>query len=201
MTSLRSILIATFAALAITGCNTPSIKEEKIGVQIPAMTQPEYNVGYERALTRNGDPYKSQIIKAENGQLHWQADDGCNWISDGFFMPSLQWNDCSSVIDGKQTVTASGGAWPLKVGQRWSYEFKGTNANGNHWQGKRECVADSATRITVADVAHDTIKVICDDQFSNRTFYISPTIGDFVRYERRRKRTGSLDVYERASTI
>lgn len=108
--------------------------------------------------------------------------DGCSWVEKDPFGPSLSWESCGET-NGTQEYTKEGDIWPLEVGKTESYAVKGTNGTDS-WQTTRRCEVKSTVMVVLGEKQVPTYEVICTDKWNTRTWYMSPELGQAVKYKR-----------------
>lgn len=162
--------------------------------QLAPMQKPNYQVGFKRTYREDGKTQTSdellETIKVKGVPAYsWADSKGCKWhTGTDLFSPSSWWESCEPWTDGTQTYKAKGEAWPLKVGHEWKYRVKGSDANES-WQTTRKCSVKEAVRVRTSMGEFDTFKVLCDDSWNRRTWYMSPELNAFVYFTRQKKRS------------
>lgn len=195
------------AACVSISVNVSALEEKKLSSSPPAIDAPVWKAGQEWHGLRNNKAYKYWLITKKGGVYSWkesygQKDRGCVWsTADHEFSPSLKWKDCRGWPDGTQKFQTKGGPWPLKVGKKWSYKIKGKDKSGESWKTTRKCHATSAVTIKTGLGSSDTFKVVCEDSWTVRAYYISTTDG-FLVYQRDESKTGGKTVtFERTQLV
>ncbi len=94
-----------------------------------------------------------------------------------------------------------GKIYPLTVGKIWSYRHTGGNVDGRTWETIRKCAVETQAEVTTTLGTFDTYKVVCDDDWSTRTWYLSPEYGRSVKYIRYTKNDNSTKIYETVSYV
>ena len=142
-------------------------------------------VGTQFQALRNGEPV-TYSVDAVNGDSSVGSDnDGCrytelNWA----YAPSLKWENCNGST-GTQTITkVKGSPWPMSVGTKFSYKFRGSDSSDN-WTGVRKCVVTGTEHVATQLGEFDTYKVECRDPWSKRTWWYAPEIGRNVKSKRK----------------
>ena len=170
----------------LVGCAGAPVEEMPVTAVLAPMPQPKVGVGHTWTGLRNGKPHTYKIVADRGDAWDWVSSGGCTFtMAKTGFAPGMKWANCEA-DDGQQTSTLSGQIWPLVVGKKWSFTFKGTNARGS-WNGIRNCEVESAVNIQTALGRTDTYKVVCRDKWNVRTFYVSPEVNEFVFWEWHRK--------------
>ena len=203
MSAKRIGLLSVLGGLALAGCQSqPTVPEAPVEQALAPMEAPVTPVGFTRAVIRDGEAVTQTFVSDDAGGGSWKDSRGCAWSTEDGFAPTSQWKSCPPHADGTQTVTTTdGGAWPLQVGSRWSYNYTGENTNGGSWSGVRKCNVVGTARITVPAGDFDSYKVECNQSSSNRTYYWSPSAkGGLVRYENYNHNSGRRVAWDLVST-
>lgn len=182
--------IVCIAALGLVACQTTSVKEEVATAQLPPMQEPQRAAGLRMAVLRDGVEGWSGISSMQGSVAEWKLDNGCISLGRGETWPAEKWTACKPYTDGEQKVTLNGEIYPLTVGKKWSFNTNGRNVKGETWTNQRNCEVKGVVRITTVTGAHDTYKVVCDQRGSSRTWYMSPSAGQVVAFERNDNRHG-----------
>lgn len=163
------------------------VQEAAVAAALPPMPEPDFEVGYTRVSVKDGTTERRNTLIAQNAETRtWRSNTGCSWTSPRpGFAPSTNWSGCPNA-DGTNAVTPinASNIYPLSVGKRWSYRLSGKNVVGFSWEGERRCEVEGQARVTVPKGAYDTYKVVCDDPWSVRTWYLAPEVGDAVLFTR-----------------
>ena len=199
-TCLRALqyLPAAFA-LALSACQGGLPEEMATATELAPMARPEINVGDKRYSLKDGETEVVTTAVAVNDDgVKFSSSLGCEWTEIGWgFAPSTQWSNCSPWKDGTQKITATrGDLWPLKVGNEVSYDLTGTDTGGDSWKTTRNCKVEKQARITTVSGEYDTFKVVCRDEWTNRTWYMSPDAKTDVEFVRTRKRQNQTNKWE-----
>ncbi len=184
--SIISVLFLT------AGCQTAgSTKEVTLTTPLPEVSQRAYATGYRVSGTFNGRQSTSILVSQTDTTETWKFGNGCVTTSlKTGFSPGLKWSNCSGADGTQEVKLVSGTPYPLKIGNAWSYSLSGQNDNNNSWDGMRDCEVTSAVRIKTVSGEHNTLKVVCIEPWSTRTWYISPALKRSVRYVRNHSRRG-----------
>jgi hypothetical protein len=119
---------------------------------------------------------------------------GCTWTDDGWFAPSFQWQDCGGT-SGTSDYSTTGNIWPLQVGNTESYEITGRSERSS-WQGTRRCEVTGTALITLKGLEFPTYEVVCKDPGLIQTWYISPEVGEAIRFKKVHRQRGVLEDIE-----
>ncbi len=119
-----------------------------------------------------------------------RRDDGCSWTRMTYmFAPSLKWNNCED-SNGTQKITETKGSpWPLSDKTEFQYTFTGkwSDGMGQPWRSTWKCKVDKQVRVKVPAGEYDTYKLVCEDEWNKRTYWISPELGHRVAFEENHK--------------
>lgn len=196
-TALRAAAIVFCAAFVAACASGPKSVAPTASTLAPMPKPATEPIGEVVQTLANGQPESRTFTGLAGNVGSYERSDGCSWTEEVWsFAPAMTYAGCGG-SDGSQTVSATiGEIWPLRVGNSVSYEYTGRNERGDDWSSTRTCsVAETAT-IEAAGGSYDTYKVVCNDSFDRRTYFIAPSIGRTVYFERIRKRGGDRRVVE-----
>ena len=201
------LVLLSAVASALAACTTVGHPGERQATEALApMVRPEINAGDKWYALMSGEPLVVTTLSRDNDMVQQRSSDGCQWYMIAWgFAPPAEWNACDSIGNGTQKITEiKGDVWPLQVGKKISYSFYGSNDTGNLWVGKRDCSVADQVRIKTVSGAYETYKVVCDDPWTTRTWYISPEVGAtvyFVHYPKTKNEATVMEMtrYETAS--
>ena len=186
-----AMLAVAAVALLLGACETTGISDEvALTTPLAPMEKPTLDAGHTWHWLRDGEKeVTSSVVAVDGDMITGQTSEGCQWTSLAWgFAPGTKWSGCAPFTDGEQKITGvDGGLWPLEVGKSVSYTFSGSNKNGDSWDGTRRCNVAAATRVKTISGEHDTYKVVCNDPWTDRVWYISPALEEAVYFERYRK--------------
>lgn len=173
----------------VTACQTTATKEAKVAAPLPEMARPAIGVGFKSIAVENGKEITTKLVAETSTTWSFERSDGCSWTTlNTGYSPTTEWSNCGSGgSSGAQEVKlTSGSPFPLKLGSSWSYSMVGESSSGGSWAGDRDCSVKGASKITAPHLGRDfdTYKVVCSDQWTTRTYYMSPELGYTVRYIR-----------------
>ena len=209
MNTYRQFIVAMLLGAVSVGSapGVSALEEKKLSTSPPALDAPAWRAGQEWHGLRNDKDYKYWLVAKKGSVYSWKDSYGkndrdCAWSTAGHeFSPSLKWKDCRGWPDGSQKVRKKGGPWPLEVGKKWSYKIKGKDKSGESWKTTRKCHATSAVTIKTGLGSSDTFKVVCEDSWRVRVYYISVTDG-FLVYQRDKSKSGGKTVtFERTQLV
>ncbi len=133
------------------------------------------------------------IVASDETTITLENNRDCNYTISrhasfiGGVRQSLKWANCrhggrrSSGTGSIKMI--EGEIWPLKVGQKWRTEYKGSNNAGRSWSYKTDCEAKEQVRVSVPAGSFDTYHIFCETRVSKIDMYISPVLKTNVLYE------------------
>ncbi|MDZ7839722.1 MAG: hypothetical protein U5R46_02705 [Gammaproteobacteria bacterium] len=166
-----------------------AVDEMPISTELPTMEKPTRgDVGYVWvARHSDGSRYEQELLSIDDNGLNWKDNRGCTWTQPRFFEfePVTEWANCAGGVEkGRQYIdSAKGAAWPLNDDTEFHYRYRGIGGSYN-WRGTRRCKVDGQVRVSVPIGEYDTYKVVCKTQWDERTWWVSPELGDAVAYKR-----------------
>ncbi len=187
-------VVVTAAMLAVDPAWAGKPKISKIKAKLPPMEQPAaWNTGRKVLMMEDGKEGSETLVAIDGGMLTFEKHNGCRFSRDqSLFTPSLNWSKCSPFDDGTQTYKLKGDIWPLVAGKKWKYQRSGLNKAGITWNHGTTCKVDKKIYRVKTDYGEwDTSKVKCSDKSTDRTWYMSPEIGNWVYRERDHIRAGA----------
>ncbi len=201
----KSTLITTAIALVISGCEStatqgPATTTASTEVTLPPADKPATDpVGTKFHTLRNGESIIYTVNSVKGDTHSGSGSNGCSYTELIWaYAPSLEWANCSGST-GTQTITSSKGSpWPMSVGTKFSYKFKGSDGSDS-WKGYRNCKVVGTEHITTQMGEYDTYKIECKDPWSKRTWWYAPEIGRNV-FSKRKHFSNSSRNYELETT-
>ena len=191
--------LLSIAAAGLAGCVTTG-EPEKVAaeVKLAPMPKPVVAVGDTWHALKDGKEFKREIVAVNGDMMSARESDGCEFTAMAWgFAPGATWSNCKPFTDGTQKITAAKGEiWPLAVGKTFSYDVTGSNSAGNTWSGTRKCSVPETARITTVSGQYDAFKVVCEDPWTRRTWYVAPAAETTVHFTRYRKRQNETTVLE-----
>lgn len=202
-----NIVLSSIVASILAACTTVGHPGERQATKsLAPMTRPDLNTGDKWYALMNGEPIVVTTVSQDSGMVRQRSSDGCQWYMIAWgFAPPAEWNACDSTGSGTQKLTeVDGDVWPLEVGKKMSYSFHGSNEAGKIWFGTRDCSVEEQVRIKTVSGAHETFKVVCNDPWTTRTWYVSPEVGAtvyFVHYPKTKNEATVMEMtkFEKAS--
>lgn len=185
-TSLLVPLLIGFAA-------SVSAFEELGTVSLEPMERPSvspFENGTEIHWLKNGksSTYYFESIDAGTYTVRW--DDGCRSTRLMLmYAPSLEWNHCEYASASQKITETRGNPWPLSAKTEFQYAYIGNYRGdlGQPWQSIWKCKVDKQVRVEVPAGEYDTFKLICEDDLTVRTYWISPELRHHVALEEKSK--------------
>ncbi len=175
--------------------NAVALEELEPLENLPPMAGPDTRaIGWQwHYIDEKGEPGFMEKVAGNDSVASYERTDGCTWTrSTSGFAPATKWSNCPST--GTSSVDKlSDSLWPLKVGNSIEYRIQGTSSLlSRAWSSKRNCKVVKAVKIKTVSGIHDTFKVICEERWGTRTWWLSPTVGTAVAYEQETRRNGYL---------
>jgi len=188
---LKFLIFIGLYAFAIGNCF--ALEELEALTELAPMPGPDKrNLGWEwHFIDQHGKPGNMRKIHGTKTMASYTRSDGCRWTRPVLgFAPASVWANCPS--SGKAKVEFAGGdIWPLKVGNHFTYKTSGTSSLfGTSWNNKRDCKVKYSVKIRTVSGEHDTFKVVCEERWGTRTWWLSPKVGTAVAYQQKTFRGG-----------
>ena len=141
-------------------------------------------------VDQKGKPGHMRKIGGTDASANYIRTDGCEWTRPvRGFAPAFLWANCPST--GKSNVEFIGGnIWPLSTGNKFTYQVKGTSSLFGSWTSKRACEVKYMVRIKIVSGQYDTFKVVCEERWGTRSWWLAPEIGTAVAYRQKTFRDG-----------
>ena len=183
--------------LALSACASDESINREANLELkPYDAQAEPVVGEEFHGFDKGEPQTTKVLDVKDGFITLTNTtgprQGCTWtrgIEKERFAPAVSWSNCSNGSTGTQEYTKSGNIWPLSVGNEESYKITGSDQK-NTWQTVRRCRVEDAVQVTVQGKQFPAYEVVCRDDWSVRTWYISPDLKRTIKFKRIHKDRG-----------
>ena len=153
------------------------------------MTKPSnfpFVSGTEVHWLKNGRPSVNYYESVNEQTYTATRDDGCSWTRiTQAFAPTLKWDNCEYASGTQEIISSEGSPWPLNAMTEFQYTFSGKYAGdlGQPWRSVWRCHVESQVRVKVPAGEYDTYKLICEDDWTKRTYWISPLLGHHVAFE------------------
>ncbi len=177
---------ALLCILLITSASARALEElERIELLEPMPGPDKRNIGWEwHYIDQNGKAGYMRKIGGTASTASYSRTDGCKWTrAIRGFAPALVWSDCPS--SGNAEVEFNGGdIWPIKVGNKFSYRMQGSSSFiGFKWSGERNCEITYSVRVKTVAGEFDSFKLVCQERWGTRTWWLSPEVGTAVAYQ------------------
>jgi hypothetical protein len=182
----------------LAACAEP-IETRPVTAQLEPMPERAAIPGDTIVWQRGDETVTWAVSSVANGLVTNESSGGCVWVVESQFAPSKTWQNCDPFADGQHTYTVKGTVFPLEVGKSMVYDNAGTNQNGDSWENTRTCTVEGTAQVEVPAGTFDTYQVTCDDGNTRRTFFMAPTTGTPVMYERLRRRQNERLLYKLVS--
>lgn len=187
--------LITFIWLAFFFHAASAVEELEPVENLAPMAGPDSRaIGWEwHFIDENGNPGFMQKISGDDSVASYERTDGCSWTrSTSGFAPATSWSNCPS--SGQSSVTVlHDNLWPLAVGNRIDYRINGKSSLiARTWSSKRSCEVVAAVKIKIVSGIYDTFKVICQERWGTRTWWLAPSVGTAVAYQQNTRRGGNV---------
>lgn len=209
--SFASTISIAIAPLVLIACQTTGSTTSSLtpaSAPMPAVEQrlTEPGASY-TILQQDGSELVVEILSVEGDLVLSKSSSGCTWKRDFTgYRPNPEWNNCGGSSGTQTSRRTSGSIFPLAVGKTETWDYSGTNSNGDAWESTRDCKVEGEVSVTVPAGTFDTYHVRCEDRWWVREWFIDGR-GLAVQYARTRKRgaadgnrSGKLVSYTPAST-
>lgn len=193
--TLTAIAVLAGAGLFLAACAVDESIDREASVQLePMAILPVPGVGEEFHGLQKGEPETTKVVAMDGDTITLTntegPDKGCIWTrktGSDRFSPSVSWENCGGT--GTQKYTKSGNIWPLTVGNSESYDVTGKDQK-NSWNDTRKCEVKAAVMVSLQDKQYPTYEIVCSDNWSIRSWYVSPELQRSIKYKRVHKRRG-----------
>jgi len=143
-------------------------------------------IGWEwHYIDHSGEPGHMRKVSGTDTTATYYRTDGCVWTRPvRGFAPAYSWSNCPS--SGKSKVEFKGGdIWPLRVGNKFTYKLTGSSSILGSWNGERACEVKYMVRIKIVSGQYDTFKVVCEERWGTRSWWLAPEVGTAVAYRQK----------------
>lgn len=186
-------------ALLVAGCTGSAGIDREAPLKLAPMPRPDLSTRVtERHFLDKGRPVTTRILKRQGGLMERAVTagypKGCTWTDDGWFSPSIEWSGCGG-SPGTQVFTKTGDIWPLEVGNTESYEVTRRIESSQRTYTHR-CEVTGTAMVTLKDERFPTYEVVCSGNQLTQTWYISPDVGEAIRFTKVHSRDGILEDIE-----
>ncbi len=182
--------------LALSGCSTfidrsPGTTQNS-SLALPLAPMPSYRVGDSFTYS---DGQTETVMALRGDKITWRTNFGVVRAGTrNFFIPFKTWQNSQRRSEAETTAPA-GMLWPLKVGNKGSFELWQTvedndGSNSRQYNQKWVCVVKGTEKITVTAGTYDTYKVSCYryEPISGfwqqtRAYNYAPSLGHYVLRE------------------
>ena len=192
---LRTSVSVSIGAILLAGCQTTgsSLQSTPSQAKLPPLEQRRAVLGDTYSwLNKNGEQRTGKIVAVDANFVSGESSNGCKWKSKrDAFAPGVEWSNCGG-SSGTQTSQRRGGSiFPMTVGSKETWDYSGTNTNGDSWESTRNCETVAIAEVTVPAGTFDTYHVRCEDKWWVREWFVRSD-GISVQGSRTRK-VGSAD--------
>lgn len=159
-----------------------------VSASLAPMPKPTLLVGATRTWKNsNGRKYSETIIGVDETTANFQTSYGCiaTKAHHEFLAQYLKWKNCGRRrSNGRGTIQRlEGKIWPLKVGNKWKYDYEGSTDSGRSWSGQTSCEVTGQVRVSVPAGSFDTYRVFCETANVKKEYHISPVTKMNVLYK------------------
>lgn len=175
--------VASVALVALVGCQTTADEPAQSAMQ-PMEKPPGLQLGDAVIWLVNGKKeQRNEVTDRDDRQVTIAEDTGCVFsLPTSGYAPAYSFTNCNGFTGTQNVEAPSESPFPLTVGKSWTYAYSGSNTKGGEWNDTRRCKVEATARITVPLGEFDTYKVVCNDEFHRRTWYVSPEQGMSVKF-------------------
>ena len=187
-----SKLLPTLFTFILGNVTTPALAFEELGeVSLEAMEKPSPLMpGTEVHWLKEGKEFIQYYESVDEELQTVRGDDGCRWTRMTYmFAPALSYDNCYGTSGTQTIVETKGSPWPLTEQTEFQYSFTGKYKDnlGNPWRSTWKCKVDNQVKVKVPAGEYDTYKMVCEDDFMKRTYWISPELGHYVAVDENHK--------------
>jgi len=189
----KMIFSVLFASIFV-GFVLPVSAFEELGeVLLESMKKPSaspFVTGTEVHWLKDGKEFTYYYESVDEETYTIRGDDGCRSTRmTDMFAPSLKWSNCEYASGIQKINKTKGGPWPLSDKTEFQYAFTGKYSDdlGQPWRSIWNCRVDKQIRVKVPAGEYDTYKLVCEDDWLERTYWISPKLGHHVALEEKSK--------------
>jgi hypothetical protein len=185
-------LIGAGACFVLAACASDESINREAKVELAPMAKPAEHIAEARWMNK-GELGANELVSVEGDLVTRRNTEGktkgCTWTSDGWFSPSVKWENCRNGSTGSHEFTKTGDIWPLEVGKTESYKVSGKDQNDT-WKTTRNCEVKAAVLVSIADKQYPTYEVVCKNDWQTHTWYVSPELQRKIKYKRRHYKRG-----------
>ena len=192
---MNKIIIFMLIPSVLSSLVAPVLAFEELGdASLESMEKPSpYVPGTTIQWLKNGKAL-SVLYETMDEETYTAKDsDGCTWTSmTSMFAPDSMWTNCDGRSGTHEIIETRGNPWPLSHETMFQYEFTGKWSDGldGTWRSTRKCEVIEKVRVKVSAGEYDTYKLVCEDKWIKRTYWVSPKLSHSVAYEREHKTMG-----------
>lgn len=149
---------------------------------------------------RDGSKTSSVVTGVTADFVTLEIDNGCIYTAKkNTFAPYAEWKNCGG-SSGAQDSTRNGNSiFPMTIGSSESWNFIGTDNQGDGWENTRVCEVVGAVNMTVPAGSFDTYHVRCEDKWWVQEWFMNAD-GVAVQWARTTK-AGSSDKNRSAKMV
>jgi hypothetical protein len=174
--------------LLIATANSDALDELDIIEKLAPLPGPDHrDIGWEwHYIDQKGEPGFMRKVAGTQTTASYTRSDGCAWTRPiRGFSPATVWSNCPST--GRSKVKfIKGDIWPIKVGNQFNYSIKGSSSLfGSAWGSQRSCKVKYSVRVRTVSGEYDTHKLVCEERWGTRSWWLSPSVGTAVAYQQK----------------
>ena len=184
---VKCILGILATVLTLGGLETAAAEEiGPVSSPLEPMVKPDLHVGAKKTWqNKKGEERIWTLVAMDETTASFEDGRGCTetTLHDEFttYM-ALKW-DCGDRSGSGTTELVKGDPWPLATGKKWRYKHAGRTSKGRKWKGKHTCKVKEEVRVSVPAGEFDTYHIECRTKYTQRDYYIAPSIRTTVLYE------------------
>ena len=177
--------------ISVSGYQTATAQQVAAKAELPPAELPVRRVGDKSVyLNKKGKVETYEVTGVDSESTSGQSiDDGCSWTSVNGFGPVIEWSECSGGSGTRTIKKRKGGLFPLEVGNKASWKFRGKNNKGDSWSDTRKCNVKGTANVTVPAGSFDTFHIVCSENWARWELHYAPELGVDVTYRRKPRGT------------
>ena len=172
------------------GHETATAQQVAAKAELPPAELPVRRVG-DKSVYRDkkGREITYEVTKVDDETYSGHGSDGCIWTSVIDYGPALEWRNCDGNTGTHTIKKRKGGLFPLEVGNKVRWSFRGKNDKGNKWRNSRKCHVKETANVTVPAGNFDTFLIVCTESWARFEWHYAPELGISVTSRRKPKGT------------
>ena len=197
-TTIALSIAAVATMISVSGYQTATAQQVAAKAELPPAELPVRRVGDKLVyLDKKGREVTDEVTGVDSESTSEQSSDGCSWTSVNGYGPVLKWSECAGDSGTRTVKKRKGGLFPLEVGNKASWKFRGKNNKGSSWSDTRKCNVKGTANVTVPAGSFDTFHIVCAESWARWEWYYAPELGVSVTYRRKpRGNSQSKSIYQ-----